>query len=170
VNALDFDEALAAPMPEARPDSAAPQGLIEGTLGQVLGYQIARAAISTRKLFARHIGEPMELKPVDFTILMLLLANDEVTQKRLCQTLAVSAPNLTILLDRLQRRELVTRVRSETDRRSQHIHLTRKGQALAKKAQEVALAMEHDLSRALSQAEKAMLIELLQKVSRHRRF
>jgi len=156
-------------MPETGHDPDAPHGLVEGMLGQVLGYQIALAAISTRKLYARHIGEPMQLKPVEFTILMLLLANDEVTQKRLCQTLAVSAPNVTILLDRLQQRELVTRVRSETDRRSQHIHLTRKGQALAKKARDVALSMELDLTRYLSPAENAMLIELLKKVSRHRR-
>ncbi len=69
----------------------------------------------------------------------------------------------------MQQRELVTRVRSEVDRRAQHIHLTRKGLALAKKAQGVALSMELDLARHLSAAEKAMLIELLKKVSRHRR-
>ncbi len=166
---MDFDDAGAASVTEGRHDADAPHGLVEGVLGQVLGYQVALAAISTRKLYARHIGAPMQLKPVEFTILMLLLANDDVTQKRLCQTLAVSAPNLTILLDRLQLRELVTRVRSETDRRAQHIHLTRKGLALAKKAQGVALSMELDLARHLSAAERAMLIELLKKVSRHRR-
>jgi DNA-binding MarR family transcriptional regulator len=161
---------LDAAMPETRRDVAAPHDLVEGgALGQLLGYQLAHASIATRKLFAHHVGEPMQPKPVEFTILMLLLVNDEVTPKRLGQALAVSAPNLTILLDRLQRREFVTRVRSETDRRSQHIHLTRKGQTLARKAHDIALTMERDLARTLSAAEKAMLIELLQKVSRHRR-
>jgi DNA-binding MarR family transcriptional regulator len=150
-------------------DGKAAHGLREGALGQVLGYQLAQASISTRRLFEKHIGSTMQLKPVEFTMLLLLLVNDDVTQKRLCATLSVSPPNLTILLDRMQQRELVTRVRSETDRRSQQIHLTRKGLALAKKAQEISLTMEHDLMRHLSPVEKAMLIELLQKVSRHRK-
>jgi DNA-binding MarR family transcriptional regulator len=158
-----------ASMPESRGDARVSNELDDGAaLGQLLGYQLALASIATRKLYTRHVGEPIQLKPVEFTILMLLLVNEEVTPKRLGHALAVSAPNLTILLDRLQRRELVTRVRSETDRRSQHVHLTRKGQALAKKAQDIALTMENELARTLSAAEKAMLIELLRKVSRHR--
>jgi DNA-binding MarR family transcriptional regulator len=155
---------------EPRHEGAAPHGLSEGdALATLLGYRVTLANVVTRKVYTRHIGVPMQLKPVEFTILMLLLANTDVTQKRLGQALDVSAPNLTIVLDGLQARELVTRVRSETDRRSQHIHLTRKGQVLARKARDVSLTMEQDLLRHLSAAEQAMLIELLHKVSRHRR-
>jgi DNA-binding MarR family transcriptional regulator len=81
----------------------------------------------------------------------------------------VSAPNITTLLDRLEQRELLTRVRSETDRRAQEIHLTRKGSALARKATEVSRTMELDVLRHLTEAERGILVELLQKVARHRR-
>lgn len=144
-------------------------GLDATCLHHVLGYQLAQAEVPTRKIFFKHIGEPLQLRPVEFTILMLVLHNADVTQKQLAQALAVSAPNTTILLDRLEERELITRVRSEADRRAQHVRLTRKGQALAKKAHEVSLTMEQDLLRHLSEAERAILIELLQKVARHRR-
>jgi DNA-binding MarR family transcriptional regulator len=154
-----------AAMPSAKPRRGEPRALDEGALATVIGYQITLANLATRKLFMRHVGEPMKLKPVDYTILMLLLANDDVTQKRLCETLNLSAPNLTILLDALQERDLVMRVRSETDRRSQRLHLTRKGEALARKARDVSATMEQDLQRQLSVAERAMLIELLQKVA-----
>ncbi len=142
--------------------------LDEGVLASVIGYHITLAIITTRRLYMRAVGAPLKLKPVEYSILMLLLANDAVTPKQLCRTLHVSAPNLTLLLDGLQQRELVTRVRSETDRRSQLIHLTRQGEQAARKARDLTPSMEHDL-RNLSSAERAMLIELLQKVARQRR-
>ncbi len=151
-----------------KPDAAA-HGLDQSSLKHVLGYHLAQADVPSKKIFFKHIGEPLQLRPVEFTILMLIAHNENVTQKQLSQALAVSAPNITTLLDRMEERELLARVRSETDRRAQNIHLTRKGSLLARKAYEVSLTMEHDLLRHLSEAERAILIELLQKVARHRR-
>lgn len=148
---------------------SAPHALDQSLLAHVLGYNLAQATIPTHKIFFKNIGQPLKLRPVEFTILMLLMSNCDVTQKQLCQTLAVTAPNVTILLDRMQERGLVTRVRSETDRRSQHILLSDKGRTLARRAYEISLTMENEPLRHLSMAERAMLIELLQKVARHRR-
>ena len=135
-------------------------------MGHLIGYQITQANVSSRKVFTRHIGEPYKLSPVEFTILMLVAHNRDATQKQLSQALAVSAPNVTALIDRMNERDLLKRVRNETDRRSQHVRLTRKGAALVREAREVSLTMERDLLRHLSEAERAMLIELLQKVAR----
>lgn len=148
--------------------ASAAQALDQSCLQHVLGYQLARADVPTKKVFFKHLGQPLGLRPVEFTILMLIAHNDQVTQKQLSQTLAVSAPNITALLDRLAERGLLTRVRSETDRRLQHIHLTEAGHALACRADEVSRTMEHDLMRHLSEAEQAILMELLQKVARVR--
>jgi len=145
-----------------------PCELEEGVLADLLGYQIVQAELATHRMYMQHIGEPMQLKAIEFTILMLLLANREVTGKRLCDALALSAPNLTILIDRLQERDLIQRVRSETDRRFQYLNLTIAGLALASRAQREAATMEDELKDVLSTAEHAMLVELLSKVARHR--
>ena len=155
-------------MDSSKHDAPAPHGLDHSRIGHVLGYAVAQAEITTRKIYSKYIGHPMELRPVEFTILMLLLANERVTQKQLCQALVLSAPNLTVLLDKLQERGLLTRVRSDVDRRSQHILLTLAGEALARKAHEVSLTMERETLR-LSEGERLMLVELLQKVARQRR-
>jgi len=147
----------------------AKHGLDQSCLQHVLGYQLAQANIPVRKVFVKHIGEPLQLSTVEFTVLSLVASNADVTQKQLSQALAVSAPNITTLLDRLEQRQLLTRVRSEADRRSQYIRLTRKGNALARKATEVSRTMEQDVLRHLTEAERAILVELLQKVARHRR-
>ena len=97
---------------------------------------------------------------------MLLLGNRDVTAKRLAQTLRVSPPNVTVLIDRLAERGLVTRARSPTDGRALHLQLTDKGAELARKSQRASLTMESALLAPLSPAERAMLGELLTKLVR----
>jgi DNA-binding MarR family transcriptional regulator len=136
-----------------------------GTLAEVLGYHIAQAAVTTVGMFERHVGERFNLRKVEFSILMLLLANGPLSPKRLGQVLALSAPNLTLLLDRLQQRDLLRRERNLADRRSHNIVLTPAGRALSEEAAAAAGPMERELDDRLSAAERAMLLELLRKVA-----
>jgi DNA-binding MarR family transcriptional regulator len=142
-----------------------PPALSLGVLSDVLGYHIAQAAVTTVDMFERHIGQPHELRKVEYSLLLLLLANGPLSPKRLGQALALSAPNLSLLLDRLQDRGLIRRERSATDGRSQNIVLTDLGLALAKATALAAVPMEAELSDRLSRAERLMLIELLRKVA-----
>ncbi|WP_088280601.1 MarR family winged helix-turn-helix transcriptional regulator [Ideonella sp. A 288] len=152
-----------ADLPTDRPNEAASLSL--GPLTDVLGYHIAQAAVVTYALFERHIGQPHGLRKVEYSMLMLLLANGPLSPKRLIQALALSAPNLTLLLDRLQERGLIRRERSQVDRRSQNIVLTAEGGRIARATAEAAAPMERELLDRLSRAEHAMLIELLGKVA-----
>ena len=81
-------------------------------LTHLVGYAASRAAIEMRKVFTRHMGA-LDLKVVDFSILMLVAANPEVNQKRIGQALDISAPNMAVTLDRLVERGWVQRVRSD---------------------------------------------------------
>lgn len=157
-----------APAGEPRSPRAA-ERLDESAVLHVLGYRLAQASILMRQVFTQHVGEPLDLRTVEFTLLMLLLTNDNVTPSQISRTLAMPAPNLTQLLDRLAKRGLVAREKSPHDRRAQHIRLTRAGRALARKAHEVSLTMENETLQHLSDAERAMLLELLHRVARARR-
>ena len=141
-------------------------GLDQSCLQHLLGYQIARADVPTRRAFAEHIGRPLELSPVEFSSLVLLAFNPGTTPKQLAEALAMVAPAVTVLLDRLEKRGLIERARSDSDRRAQIVSLTAAGQALALKAHALSMDMERDVLGALSAAERAILIELLQKVAR----
>lgn len=155
-----------APAPVAPPASRVqPERLSLGVLSDVLGYHVAQAAVTTYDTFDRHIGAPFGLRKVEYSLLMLVRANGPLTPKRLGQALALSAPNLTMLLDRLQGRDLIRRDRSPTDGRSQHIALTVAGQQLADATAAAATPMEAELTDRLSRAERMMLIELLRKVA-----
>ena len=150
-------------------DAALPGGLDHGRMRGLLGYNLAQAAIPSLKIFNKRIGEPFELRRIDFTILMLVASNPHVTQRQMSLALDVSAPRLTLVCDKLVERGLITRTRSEEDRRKQTIALTRKGAALVKKAERIADGMESELLGHLSEGERTQLFQLLEKVARHRR-
>jgi DNA-binding MarR family transcriptional regulator len=142
--------------------------LEEARLAQVLGYQLAQAAIVTNALFARHVGEPFELRPVEYTVLTLIAENPGGSLARLARALAVTAPNITALVDRLEARGWVARSASEKDRRAQVLRVTAKGAALVREATMRILVAEK-AALALSPGEQAMLAELLHKVACARR-
>jgi DNA-binding MarR family transcriptional regulator len=154
-------------MPNRRtqpPRAPGDAGLDASNLTHLVGYAASRAAIEMRKVFARHM-KPLGIKVVEFSILMLVAANRQVNQKQLGRALDISAPNLAVTLDRMVERGWVLRVRSEQDRRAQLIHLTPRGVDLVQRAQKIAATMENASLRALSAAERALLIELLLKVA-----
>ena len=134
-------------------------------LTHLLGYMLTLADIPARHAFARHVGQPLVLRPVEFSILVLVAFNPGATQTQIAQALSIAAPNLTTLLDRLAQRGLLERVRSASDRRAQTIHLTPRGRRLAERAHAVSLTMEQDLLAPLSSAERRTLLELLGRVA-----
>ena len=133
-------------------------------LTHLVGYAASRAALEMRKVFVRHM-QPLDLKIIDYCILVLVARNPQVNQKQLGQALDISAPNMAVTLDRLVERGWVQRVRSERDRRAQHIHLTDMGRDVVARAEGIARTMEDAGLRMLSPAERAILIELLLRVA-----
>jgi DNA-binding MarR family transcriptional regulator len=133
-------------------------------LTHLVGYAASRAAIELKKTFARHMA-PFDLKISEFSILMLVAANPHVNQRQLGQALDISAPNMAVTLDRMVERGWVERVRSTEDRRAQQIHLTGTGRTLVQRAEKISATMEDAALRKLSAAERALLVELLLKIS-----
>jgi len=145
--------------------SHARNGLDESRLTHLVGYAASRASIELKKTFQKHLG-PLDLKAVEFSILVLVASNERVNQRQLCEALDVSAPNMAITLDRMVERGWVARVRSTEDRRAQLIHLTAPGQKLVRRAEKIAAGMEREAIGVLSATEQLLLIELLLKVAR----
>ena len=142
----------------------ATEALDQSRLTHLVGYAASRAAIALRRVFAHHFA-PLDLKVVEFSILMLVASNPEVNQKQIGDTLDLSAPNLAVTLDRMVERGWVERVRGTRDRRAMHIHLTAAGRRLVRRAEKIAATMEALALQMLSAAERALLIELLMKVA-----
>lgn len=131
----------------------------------LVGYNCRRAYIPILSLFLARL-EPLRLRPVDFSVLVLIAANEQVTQKRLSRALNVSPPNLAVLLDKLQARKLITRVPNPLDRRSQILHLTDHGRAVTGQAETIVSDLELQATAALDDHERELLMKLLQRIFR----
>ncbi|MGA2549602.1 MAG: MarR family transcriptional regulator [Burkholderiaceae bacterium] len=138
--------------------------LDEERLKRLLGYNLSRADIRLRKAFNHHMAH-LQLRPVEFSVLVLIASNPRINQKELGKVLDISPPNVAVLLDRLSERGLIERVRSSLDRRNQHLHLKPSGKVLVAQAEDVARTMEDAVLSVLSDGQRALLTELLQKLA-----
>jgi DNA-binding MarR family transcriptional regulator len=80
----------------------------------------------------------------------------------------VTAPNITMWIDRLTERGWVKRRQSSADRRRQELRLTADGARLVAQATDRLIDAERAAFGGLSAAEQAMLLELLHKLALHR--
>ncbi len=135
-------------------------------LKDVLGYQLAQAAVATTAVFVHQVGGPQDLRPVEYTVLQLVAENPGTSPVRLAKALAVTKPNITMWIDRLVGRGLVQRSPSASDKRAQELHTTPAGSSLAQSATAALRAGELAALHSLSSGERAILAELLHKVAR----
>lgn len=141
----------------------AAQPLNQDLLLSLVGYNCRRAYLAIMPLFDARM-EQYELRAVDFSVLTLINANPSLTQRRLAQAVNVSPPNMATLLDKLEQRGLLLRQRNPLDKRSQTLVLTTEGAKLCAKAERTASELETEATAMLSDAERAQLLQLLQKI------
>ena len=151
------------PASASRSSPAKEDPLDQSKLLALVGYNCRQAYLSIMPHFIKRMAR-YELRPVDYSVITLINANPNLTQKRLSQAINVSPPNLATLLDRLEERGLVMRQRNPNDKRSQTLVLTEEGRSLCKKADKTVFELENEATSMLSDAERAELLRLLQKI------
>lgn len=139
------------------------QPLNQDHLLRLVGYNCRQAYLNIMPLFLTRMAK-YELRPVDYTVITLVNANPNISQKRLSKAINVSPPNLATLLDRLEKRGLLERQRNPSDKRSQTLVLTPGGRRTCAKADKVAFELEYKATSALSDEDRAELLRLLQKL------
>ncbi len=91
--------------------------------------KLIRAAESVSGRVNRHLDE-VNLTVSQFGVLEALLHLGPMCQKDLAQRLLKTGGNLTLVIDNLEKRQLVKRERDSSDRRQIYVHLTRSGEEL----------------------------------------
>lgn len=136
-----------------------------GELSELLGYVIKRAQLKVFDDFHRTMA-PLQLSPAQFSVLLLLDKNPGRNQTEIANTLGILRPNFVSMLDGLESRDLLTRMRSPNDRRSHVLMLTDKGQAtLARAKKLVATRHEARLIELLGPDEHKALLGMMAKIA-----
>src|SRR5262245_32341034 len=81
------------------------------------GYFIRRLQVWVFQDFIRTLA-PIDLRPAQYSVLIVIAANPGLSQSDLADTLGIERARLVRLLDRLDKRGLTRRLPSRTDRRS----------------------------------------------------
>lgn len=143
--------------PVARLDEAALQDLI--------GYQLAQASIVTLDVFEQVVARPHGLKAVEYTMLALIQANPGLSPVQLRKALGLSAAYVTAGLDKLHERGFILREVNQSDRRGQHLRITKSAEKFVGDLTQKLLAGEQERFHTLTFAEQRMLAELLHKLA-----
>jgi DNA-binding MarR family transcriptional regulator len=134
------------------------------SLSQVLGYQLTQANLESLANFEQSVGQPNDLRPVEYTLLQLVREGLCTTPSQLAKELRMTPPSMSVWLDKLTARGLLSRSKSATDGRAQQVSLTAKGQKLIAQVHEKLLLSEQSMLSHLSMGERTMLVEILQKL------
>jgi DNA-binding MarR family transcriptional regulator len=133
-----------------------------GRVGQLLFVaQQAAQALAIERL------EPLGLSPRAWGVLSTLAESGPLTQIELATTMAIDRTAMVYLLDDLEQRKLVERVRSPQDRRAFMIHLTPGGRDVQRRAAAALDGAAETLLTPLDGADRRHLIDLLARIAAH---
>lgn len=127
------------------------------------------------ELFSRKIGEmeagirdSSELKELTFKqVFCLEMINNmrNPSLSELARALRITKPSTTVLVDKLVKKGYITRVQSDEDRRSAHLHLTDKGHTINELHDEAHRKFAGYIEKSITTDENEILLKLLNKVS-----
>ncbi len=130
-----------------------------------LGYAVRRAQVRAYDLFFEMLGE-MDLSPARLTALSIIATEADINQATLARRLGVAGPSVLKLVDALEDAGLVCRLDVASDRRRYSLALTASGRAKMEAMRTRLDAYEARLAAKLSAAERAQLMDLLERVAR----
>ena len=128
-------------------------------------YMALRRLQRATEIHAKRLGRHSGLTPIQLLILHSIQATGEGTLGPLAKQVSVSQATLSTIIDRLENRELLKRVRSQSDKRKVHLCLTDKGEAVIQAEPALLPAAFLESFGELADWEQLMLLASLQRVA-----
>jgi DNA-binding MarR family transcriptional regulator len=125
-----------------------------------------RRILRAAELFARSLARAAGLTPAQLRVLQIIDGRGgSTTPKTLSEQMGVSQATVTALVDKLVARDLVTRMRSETDRRQSNVTITETGRAAVADVPDALQQRFVIAFEALRDWEQAQLVSSLERVA-----
>lgn len=146
-----------------RPARAAGQGgqpVSIKSLTRLTGYLIRQAQLWVFNDFNQRLA-PLDLRPVQYSVLSVTRENPGLSQMALSQVLGIGRSAIVPLLDVLEARGLLERT-AASDRRSHALHLTAAGTALLERADALVMEQEQQLMEIVGRDSQQQLLSILE--------
>ncbi|WP_321477792.1 MarR family transcriptional regulator [uncultured Paludibaculum sp.] len=131
--------------------------------------EAALSVMKTADVFRRdttRLLEPYEVTPQQYNVLRILrgAGADGIPTLAIGERLLEETPGMTRLLDRMEFKALVRRIRCEKDRRQVLCYLTEEGARLLATLDPLIEATDRNMAARLTPEEAETLVELLEKI------
>lgn len=134
--------------------------LSRGSLDELIGFHLRIAQIRVFKDFEQSVGE-LGITPAGFSVMEVLRQNPGITQSKLAAAVFLDRSSVVPLLDKLEKKGLLSRQASTTDRRNNHLFLSEEGTRTLDAAKALVNQHESRISNTLNLEERQTLISLL---------
>jgi DNA-binding MarR family transcriptional regulator len=124
------------------------------------GYAVRRFQIWIFQDFIRTLAA-VDIRPTQYSVLTVIGANPGLTQMAVAKRLGIERARLVHLLDSLELRDLVSRVKSATDRRSHALHLTARGKTALAQFRRLAAEHERHVADKIGKENRERLLQIL---------
>lgn len=105
--------------------------------------------------------EELTIKQLQCIELIVEMNNPNLSD--LAERLNVTKPSTTVMIDKLEKKGYVEKVKSNTDKRSANIHLTKKGEEAGQLHTNLHFNIAKELTKSLTPSEKEILEVILNK-------
>jgi DNA-binding MarR family transcriptional regulator len=139
---------------------------IPGSAQTPVAFLLAQIGADAASRFAERLTS-LDLQPQHAGILRILGRRSGISQQDLAEKLNMHASRLVGLVDTLEKRRLIERQSSATDRRVYALHLTEAGRHTLTQLGNIARAHDDATCEGLSQKERAQLFSLLERIAQH---
>lgn len=150
--------------PKATPPPAAPEPL-DSALNNLVGYVMRRVQMKLTQHLTSRLEEH-DIRPAQFTALSIIEQAPGLMQADLAKALAIEPPQAVLMINKLESLGLAMRIRSNPDKRSYGLFLSKAGEQLLQQLKEIAVQSDLDSTAALTPEERQQLLALLHKLYR----
>jgi DNA-binding MarR family transcriptional regulator len=124
------------------------------------GYAVRRFQLWIFQDFIKTLAA-VDIKPTQYSVMTVIGANPGLTQMSVAKRLGIERARLVHLLDSLERRKLLKRAPSATDRRSHALHLTAHGKDSLRKFRRLAAEHERHVAEKIGKENRERLLQIL---------
>jgi DNA-binding MarR family transcriptional regulator len=158
--------ALAVSLPESETDAADVTSRLDlGELDTHIGYFARRFQVWIFQDLIRELARA-EIRISHYSVLAIIEANPGLAQSAVAEAVGIEPARLVRVLDELERRGWIQRMRSATDRRSHALYLTQDGQKAFAHVKDLARQHETHVIERLGAAKYESLMRMLKEIDR----
>lgn len=151
-------------MSDSSPSSSGGPSLAAHPINDSVGYLLSRVKSLMTNLVTQRTQTELGITGTQASVLFMLAVGKCSTAAELAREYAIDASAVTRLLDRVEKRGLLSRVRSHEDRRVVRLELTDEGRELAERMPEIFISVLDRLLDGFTPEEVGFLKSMLRRI------